>query len=368
MTSPCEEDWRVLTTLFPAGRQEAARSSGAVRRLRGFDSVDDLLRTLLLHVGSGYSLRETAVRAKAAGWAEVSDVALLKRLRGCGEWWRQLCVELLREQQGLFAHTPSMRIIDASVIREPGPTGSQWRLHYSMQLPSLECDYFELTPARGAGTGERLDRYPLKADEIVLADRAYIHPRALQWAAARKVGLVVRYNSGSTPLFDSRKRSWPLLPRVRKLAAAQVRQWRVHTPTSDGLLAGRLCAVAKSAEAAERARHRVRQEASRQQTEPRPLSLELAGYVLVWTNLAETTSAAEVLTLYRQRWQIELAFKRMKSLAALGHLPKHDPESSRAWLYGKLLMALLANKLGRCGRDISPWGYPLPQSPSQPVA
>lgn len=233
-------------------------------------------------------------------------------------------------------------------------------MHYSLQLPSLECDYCELTPARGAGTGERLDRYPLEADEIVLADRASIHPRALQWAAARKVGLVVRYNSGSTPLFDSRKRRWPLLPRVRKLAPAQVRQWRVHTPTANCLLAGRLCAVAKSAEAAERARRRLRGQARRQQSEPRQLSLELAGYVLVWTNLAETTSAAEVLTLYRQRWQMELVFKRMKSLAGLGHLPKHDPESSRAWLYGKLLMALLAHKLGRCGRNFSPWGYPLP--------
>jgi hypothetical protein len=84
MTSPCDEDWRILTTLLPAGRK-SHDPSGAVRRLRGFDSVDGLLRTLLPHVGSGYSLRETAVRAKAAGWAEVSDVALLKRLRGCGE-------------------------------------------------------------------------------------------------------------------------------------------------------------------------------------------------------------------------------------------------------------------------------------------
>jgi IS4 transposase len=54
------------------------------------------------------------------------------------------------------------------------------------------------------------------------------------------------------------------------------------------------------------------------------------------------------------RWQIELAFKRLKSLAQLGHLPKHDNRSSRAWLYGKLLVVLLAQKLIRIGRDISP--------------
>jgi hypothetical protein len=56
------------------------------------------------------------------------------------------------------------------------------------------------------------------------------------------------------------------------------------------------------------------------------------------------------------RWQIELVFKRLKSLAQLGHVPKYDDRSSRAWVYGKLLVALLAQKLIRIGRTISPWG------------
>jgi hypothetical protein len=57
---------------------------------------------------------------------------------------------------------------------------------------------------------------------------------------------------------------------------------------------------------------------------------------------------------YRMRWQIELVFKRLKGLAQLGHVPKRDDRSSRAWLYGKLLVTLLAQKLIRIGRDISP--------------
>jgi hypothetical protein len=52
-----------------------------------------------------------------------------------------------------------------------------------------------------------------------------------------------------------------------------------------------------------------------------------------------------------------MTFKRLKSLAQLGHLPKQDEQSSRAWLYGKLFVALLTQKLVRTGREISPWGY-----------
>jgi hypothetical protein len=74
-----------------------ARQSGAVERWRGFPSLDVLLRTLLLHVAKGYSLRETVVRAKLANWTDISDVALLKRLRNSEEWLCWLCIELPRE-------------------------------------------------------------------------------------------------------------------------------------------------------------------------------------------------------------------------------------------------------------------------------
>ena len=43
-----------------------AWQSGAVRRLRGFQSLDVLMRVLMLHVARGYSLRETVVRARLA--------------------------------------------------------------------------------------------------------------------------------------------------------------------------------------------------------------------------------------------------------------------------------------------------------------
>jgi len=74
-----------------------AWQSGALERLRRFSSLDVLLRTLMLHVARGYSLRETVLRAKLADWTDISDVALLKRFRHSEEWLRLFCIELLRE-------------------------------------------------------------------------------------------------------------------------------------------------------------------------------------------------------------------------------------------------------------------------------
>jgi Transposase DDE domain len=108
----------------------------------------------------------------------------------------------------------------------------------------------------------------------------------------------------------------------------------------------------KSEQAARKAQRRIVRKAQQGGPEPKPETLEYANYVIVFTTLeTDLFSASDVLEWYRVRWQIEVVFKRLKTLAHLGHLPKRDDRSSRAWLYGKLLVALLSQKLIRLGRD-----------------
>ena len=60
--------------------------------------------------------------------------------------------------------------------------------------------------------------------------------------------------------------------------------------------------------------------------------------------------------LYRLRWQIELAFKRWKSLAGLERLPAKDPALARSWIYARLIAALLAEKTTGLEPESSPSG------------
>ena len=123
------------------------------------------------------------------------------------------------------------------------------------------------------------------------------------------------------------------------------------------MIPGRLCALKKSVAAAQKARQRAQRESQRNGAQLRPETLEAADYVFVFTTLPQALSADTVMELYRGRWQIELAFKRLKSLVQLGHLKKHDSQASRAWLQGKLLVALLIDALLQTAERISPWGY-----------
>src|SRR6202047_727922 len=357
-----EENWKVLASLFPAGWQQMAWQSGAIERLRGFPSPEVLLRTLMLHVARGYSLRETVVRAKLANWADISDVALLKRLRNSEQWLRCLCIELLRENVAYRLGervSRTVRIVDGPIVREPGKTGSQWRVLYSIRLPSLVCDFFEVTATIGEGSGESLNRLPVGPHELILADAGYCSVAGIEYVWQRGADVLVRVNPQSFVAYSAYGRRISLLSRLRTLSkVGQFGEWRVVLHGQGSAFAGRLCAVRKSDCAIQQAHRRLQRRASKKQMITRPGTLELAKYVIVFTTYS-SGSTADILRSYRMRWQIELVFKRLKSLAQLGHVPEHDDGSSRAWLYGKLLVTLLTQKVIRIGRDISPSGYPL---------
>lgn len=358
------ENWQVLLSLLPTYWEKLAVRTGAIgRQFKGFHSAEALLRTLLLHIAHGYSLRETTVRARESGLAQISDVALLKRLRRSGEWFKALCHALLKETSITLPQEISginLRIVDGTIVKEPGKTGSQWRVHYSIQLPSLQCDYFELTGVRGTGAGESFKKIPLLKNDCIMGDRGFSTAQGIGYVVSCGGFVVVRLNTASLPLYTLQGARFDLVKRLQQMDEAGVLgQWRVKLGRKEGgWVESRVCVVRKSEVAARRAIEKIKRKAKREKIHVKAETMVYAKYIIVLTTLPEERfSAAQVLEWYRVRWQIELVFKRLKSLASLGHLPKQDEESSRAWLYGKLLLGLLTEKLMRHASAISPWGY-----------
>ena len=137
----------------------------------------------------------------------------------------------------------------------------------------------------------------------------------------------------------------------------KVAEWPVEVRSAEQIIAGRVCAIRKSRQAIKQAQRKLDIKLQNGKTVS-PETRFYAKYVLVFTTLnAQQATATQVLEAYRLRWQIELTFKPLKSIAQLGHVPKYDDKSSRAWLYGKLFIALLTQKMARIRKTISPWGY-----------
>ena len=293
-------------------------------------------------------LRSTSAWAASVGLADLSNVALLGRLRNSTGWMERLVGVLLAEQCskiGPASHGRTVRLLDATTIPKAGRdhrcSGQLWRIHAAFDLPSERFSFFELTDEKGA---ERLDRVPLVAGEIRIGDRGYCKPERLASVCAAGADIIVRAGWKMARWLDENGKPLDLVALLKTSEGTDcidrpIKLWR-HKRAAPLRL--RLVAIRKPKNEAEKTQAKVRREAAKEKDVLADETLVAAEWVLLLTSLpADTFSAVEVAEIYRTRWRIELAFKRLKSLIGLAGPPGQDPQVANTWILAHLLMILL---------------------------
>jgi hypothetical protein len=290
----------------------------------------------------------------------------MDRLRQAEEWFRWMNSELMarwivRQPHAVLGSRWNVCVVDGTEVTEPGPTGSSWRIHYAIGLPSLRCSAVQVTDSLGAGNGETFARFGVFPGDLFLGDRAYGVARGIRHVVQGGGDVLVRFGWNNLPLWSGQgNERFDLFAHLRTLHGTALGDWPAFVRDNQELLAGRVCAVRKSRQAIEESQRQVRRKAQKHGNQILPQTLEAAEYIFVFTTVAASMlSPAHVLEFYRGRWQVELVFKRLKSLMALGHLRKTDDQSARALIHGKLFVAFVLEALLRHGESFFPWGYPL---------
>src|SRR5216683_244978 len=291
--SQLADGWKqLLSRLGSAEELEAtAKASGALLRRREIKSAADLLRLALAYGPCGMSLRTAAAWAATMGLGDLSDVAVLNRLRASADWLQEIVGWLLAQRLNCSSATPGriIRLVDGTTISEPGSDRADWRLHYSYDPRSGRTVDCELT---GAQVGEHLRRVKVTAGDIWLGDRNYAKGEGLHHVVQGGADFVVRVSWNSLSLRTSSAQPFDLAKRR-----------------------------------------------TRRSGKPDPRSLIAAQYTIVATSLDEP--AGQIFELYALRWQIEIAFKRLKSLLHIDRLEAKDPDLVRTWLLAHIIAALL---------------------------
>jgi Transposase DDE domain len=357
--SPCAppfEDWmgRILDLLGDFDLEAAARSTKALVRRRGVKSVRALLHLALARGPGGLSLRETAAWAHLAGVAELNDGSLNDRLHQSCDFLKAIVEAMLRARN---AEAParwsgrSVRFADGTCISKPGgksgASSTDWRIHAVYDLGMGGFSHLEITDAHG---GEAIDRGAPAEGEIRIADRGFANAKALRrFVEAGKKGLgrvppdfIVRLRWNACKLADRDGKAFDLIERLRSLPPdCQIDQVGVNILGAGKPLPARLIIRRKAPEHVAAEITRLRRMAAKHKRELDPRSLVAAEFVVVATSLDEEAyPASEVLALYRLRWQIELAFKRLKSLLHIDELPARSERGGLSWLYAHLILAL----------------------------
>jgi hypothetical protein len=352
-----QEEWAYLLGLLPANLDELAAETGALRRRRIVASGHDLLRLALAYAVEDWSLRQTAAMAQTLDWHIMSDVAILKRLRACPEFLRRIIASILERRLEFMPRT-SLRIglVDASTVSRPGSKGADWRLHLTYDLSAHRIERAELTDC---SQGETLSRLQVEPDVVYVADQAYGTGPGLLHLLEQGGSFVARTSLQRIRLDAPEGEQFDPYRWLEGLPDAAAAECQVILRSEGGDRPLRLIALRKSPEAAERAVKRALHESRRKGRTPRPETLLLAHYVVVLTNCEAAVTPVQILEVYRLRWQIELLFKRLKSLLHLDHLRARDPDLAQTYLLAKILAALLAEELLDRAAAFSPWAYQL---------
>jgi hypothetical protein len=328
-----------------ADLEGSARAYGAIVRVRVIRTAAQLLRLVLAYVLSGLSLRSTAAWAEAAGQASLSDVALLKRLRRCGPWLAELVGTLgaaVNPEASCGDDGRRIVAVDATAICSPGGKHKSYRLLHTVY--DVGAQRFASTQVTDRSVAERLDVGVIEKGDIRLGDKIYGRYRDLAAVAAVGADYVVRLSANALKLETANGKPLKRAALCKCAERAGIQDVAVQICDKQGRapLKARLIVLALPPAQAEAARRLMRKNARKARYTPSAEALVTAGCMMLVTSLdSKSWPARRVLDLYRRRWQVELAFKRLKSLLDLEQLRAFDGALVSAWIHAVLLVALL---------------------------
>jgi len=324
-----DDKWNQIVAILPRDLEQSARICRSVERLRNVPSATNLLRVILGYAVSDLSLKDTAAWAKAKGIADFTGQAFHYRLQRSEKWLEHLLGQLLFRDRPQNPSGFPIRVVDGSVITGPGSKGTDWVAHMIVDPVSGQFTSVELTDSRGA---ETFTRHAVNPGEVILGDRMYATARGIEFLVGHQAYPLVRVNPYSLKVCDLSKQRIHLEAYDASVLEKGIISLDVLIPTPPERMNKNKVWKLKDAKSWIPARivgGRTKK-----------------GVIWVLTTLSrEQLSDEGVLKLYRLRWQIELLFKRLKSLLHLDELPTKDGPISKSWLLGRLLVAAIAQTL-----------------------
>ena len=342
---------------LPEGYKEACWETKAMSRKRGIQDEETLL-TLCLYYAYDHSLVEVQNYAKTFLSTDISDVGFMKRFNRCNDWIKWINEHMVSAEQQIYQKPEQLKdycvlAIDASDMVSKGAAKQIWRLHYAVNLFSMNSEMFKITSEK---TGESLKNFELQPKDLVLADRIYATITGMEHCLKAGADFILRLRNKAFKLYDSEGLEIVLSSLLKNTDMTAQDHYVFYLNSKKELKPLRICVVQKTDDEKKFEQEKIRQKESKKQIKLSEDTKFTHNYFFVVTSLDETFSAEQILALYRLRWQVEMVFKRFKSVLNMGSMPTKTEASGEAWLNCKMLIAMLIEKL-LSKVDFSPYQF-----------
>jgi len=327
------------------GYEEKCVELGIIQRKREIGSASELMLLNLHHLVNGCSLIEISALGKLLEIGNFSDVAYMKKFEKCGSWFEWISEQVIGRAVINYekpAYLRNYRVIatDASDILSKGRNAQNYRLHYAVDIFKMCCVYRKITYQT---EGETLKNFDLAKGDLVVADRIYGTVNGISHCLTNKADYILRLRTNCFKVYDESKKEIDILSEFSHLdyeGSASILGY-VKEHSTGNYIAVRICAKRKSETAIVHSREKLRRRATDKQHKLSPRTEVFNDYTIVATSLPDEVSVSDIFETYRYRWQIEMYFKRLKSIMNIGDLPKKREDAALAWLNGKIMVALL---------------------------
>lgn len=350
-----KDQMSLIYEMMPTGWKEAAKETGALVRSRNINTPEELLRLNFLYQTSGdsYGL-VSALTQISENQKGLNKTAVQKRITNSGEWLKWILIHLNREEKYLEEAPKWLKeyrvcLTDASDYCKQGSKNADFRFHYMMELFTLNMAEFHFTEA---SEGERINRYEtIKPKDIIIGDRIYGTITGMRYVASKEADFLFRLRAEAFNLYTGDNTVFDLTAFLQEnYEAGKIIDLNLFYKSGKEYYPVRICAVGKTeADIDKTHKHIKKSNSKKQRGKITDLQKIYGQYVIAATSLPKDISAKQILELYRMRWQIELVFKRLKSIFG-GEFCAKKKEAVEAWFYGKLLLATVCEILVKRSR------------------
>ena len=333
-----------LIKLLPEGYQQACYETKAIERKRTVQTPEELLVMCLYYI-YGASLLETSQLAKMNGTGKMSGVAFRKRFAKSSRWFQWITKnikpgDMCHYQKPGILKEYNVTAIDASDVYTKGAVKQAWHLHYALDLFSLNCQQYKITDEK---TGETLKNFEIRKKDLIIADCAYATITGMEYCLENGGDFILRIRNKAFNLYNAEREQVFLTDWLKTLdgGASCAMYYRDSQKNYKNV---RICALPKTEEEIKKEEKRRKKKESKKQIKISDDTKFSHRYMFVATSLPETFTAEDILSIYRLRWQVEMVFKRYKSILGAGSVPVKTKEAAEAWINGKMMLALLIEK------------------------
>lgn len=349
---------RFLQTLSPDWERLAVELK-AFTRSGKLQTPRELLRTMFQYSGVDLTLRETAAVITLSHESDetISDEGVRKRLIRCLDLAEELVKRALKVDE-IPSLPAGCRVlcVDGTVLGGSYSSKKEvQRLHLCIEL--LTMKFVEVTLS-STKKGESLKNFTFQPRDLVLHDRGYSHiPGIFSTVFDHRAEVLGRWNHG-TVLYESQGEEKPidLFEELKEQKPGSTKTLEVLVKYSEKSkirdkrkVRGWLHCYRLTPEQAKDASERSERNHERKQRIRSERTKLLCQFVLVFTTLPpQQLSAESALALYRVRWQVELAIKRLKGLLKLNKMrTRPGSRLSKLYIYGKILYTLMLERKTR---------------------